>query len=164
PIYMAAQLKTLLLVFLLTLGVAGLRAQNQIRYIYDERGRLIGVVDQSGAAAIYTYDAVGNLLSITRQNAGVVSILHVSPDAGAVGQTVTLYGTGFSDTPAHNSVTFNGTSATVTASTSTTITTSVPAGATTGNIGVTAPSGSAATGSPFTIVSSTTPSITSFTP
>jgi YD repeat-containing protein len=34
-----------------------------IIYIYDELGRLVGVVDPAGDAVTYRYDAVGNLLS-----------------------------------------------------------------------------------------------------
>lgn len=37
-----------------------------INYSYDDLGRLIGVVDKNGDAATYSYDAVGNLLSISR--------------------------------------------------------------------------------------------------
>ena len=64
-------------------AVAALRAQSQpIRYIYDELGRLVAVIDSTGAAAVYHYDAVGNLLSITRQNAGVVSMQMESDASG----------------------------------------------------------------------------------
>ena len=39
-----------------------------VRYVYDDLGRLIRVVDEStGQAATYHYDAVGNILSITRE-------------------------------------------------------------------------------------------------
>lgn len=34
------------------------------QYSYDELGRLVGVVDGQGNAAVYTYDEVGNLPSI----------------------------------------------------------------------------------------------------
>lgn len=154
-----------LVVWLLVCGFAALSAQSQpIRYIYDELGRLVAVIDQTGAAAIYQYDAVGNLLSITRQNAGVVSILEFSPDSGPVGQTVTLYGTGFSATPSQNAVTFNGVSATVTSATSTQIVTSLPATATTGTIAVTTPSGSATSSTSFTVVASSTPTLSGFSP
>jgi len=37
-----------------------------IQYFYDDLGRLVTVVDQNGNVASYAYDAVGNLLSITR--------------------------------------------------------------------------------------------------
>jgi len=36
----------------------------QITYIYDELGRLVGVVDPNAERVIYAYDAVGNLTSI----------------------------------------------------------------------------------------------------
>lgn len=39
----------------------------EIAYIYDESGRLTGIIDPSGESAVYRYDAVGNLLSITRR-------------------------------------------------------------------------------------------------
>jgi YD repeat-containing protein len=38
-----------------------------ITYIYDGPGWLIGLVDPAGDTAVYRYDAVGNLLSISRQ-------------------------------------------------------------------------------------------------
>ena len=148
----------------LLIGASALTAQSPVRYVYDELGRLVAVIDTTGAAAIYHYDAVGNLLSITRQNAGVVSILEFSPDSGLIGQTVTLYGTGFSATPAQNAVTFNGVTATVSSSTTTQIVTSVPATATTGTIAVTTPSGTATSATSFTVVASSAPTITSFTP
>jgi YD repeat-containing protein len=36
-----------------------------VGYVYDSLGRVIAAYDPSGNAAAYTYDAVGNLLSIT---------------------------------------------------------------------------------------------------
>jgi YD repeat-containing protein len=48
---------------LLVLGVltlaATLTAQNPIRYVYDELGRLVGVIDTNGDAAVYQYDWYG---------------------------------------------------------------------------------------------------------
>jgi YD repeat-containing protein len=41
------------------------------RYIYDDLGRLVQVIDGQGNVATYNYDAVGNLLSITRSTGGV---------------------------------------------------------------------------------------------
>ena len=101
---------------------ASLAAQGTIRYIYDELGRLVGVIDANGDAAAYHYDAVGNLLSITRSTATTVAIIEVTPDGGPVGQTVTVYGTGFSATANQNTVSFNGTSASVASATTTTLT------------------------------------------
>lgn len=66
-----------------------------------------------------------------------LSVTSVSPAVGVAGNTITITGTGFSTTPADNTVTFNSTAAVVTASTATSITVTVPAVATTGKISVT---------------------------
>ncbi len=128
----------------------------EIRYIYDDLNRLVGVVDQQGNAAEYVYDAVGNILQIKRFNVNPsanVSISLVTPSQGNVGTTVQVFGKGFSPTPAQNTVTFSGgATATVTAATSTNLTTTVPPGATTGLINLTTPLGSAASPEPFTVL------------
>ena len=41
----------------------------QVRYVYDDLGRLIAVIDQQGRMAIYEYDAVGNILAIRHTDA-----------------------------------------------------------------------------------------------
>lgn len=150
-------------VALLLVCVIGISAQT-VRYVYDAAGRLVAVIDQNGDAAIYTYDAVGNVLSIARQSAGVVSVLQFFPKAGAVGQNVTLYGTGFSATASQNTVAFNGTSATVVSATTTQMVVTVPSGATTGTIAVTSPSGNATSSSSFSVTASTAPTISGFSP
>jgi YD repeat-containing protein len=115
----------------------------EIRYIYDKLNRLIGVVDQQGNAAEYVYDSVGNILQIKRFNVDPsvnVSISLITPNRGNVGTTVQLFGKGFSPTPGQNTVTFSGgATATVTAATVSSLTTTVPSGAITGPIAVTAP-------------------------
>ncbi|HZX72997.1 MAG TPA: CHRD domain-containing protein [Cyclobacteriaceae bacterium] len=65
------------------------------------------------------------------------TITSFTPNNGVSTATVTITGTNFSATPADNVVKFNGTAATVTASTATTLTATVPAGATSGTISVT---------------------------
>ncbi len=144
-------LGAVLLVVLLALGgrsTRHFRAEAQtgsgISYVYDDLGRLVAVIDPANGTAVYSYDAVGNILSITRQSATIVAVLQVTPNAAAIGAAVTIYGTGFSTTPSQNTVTFNGTTATVTAATATSLTTTVPTGATTGTVMVTAPGGAAA--------------------
>src|SRR6202008_2008892 len=116
-------------------------------YVYDDLGRLVAVIDPAGDTAVYEYDAVGNLLSISRFSSSVVSIIHFSPHRGQVGAQVTIYGTSFSTTASQNAVTFNGVSATVISATATQILANVPTGATTGPIAVTSPSGSATSSS-----------------
>jgi len=135
-----------------------------VTYVYDELGRLVSVINTTGDAAIYAYDAVGNLLSIARQTAGTVSIIEFTPNAGPVGTSVTIYGTGFSTTPSQNTLTFNGVTGTVLTATATKLTTTVPSGATTGPLAVTTPSGSATSGTSFTVASLNLPTVTGFTP
>ena len=64
------------------------QAQGGVIYVYDELGRLVGVVDPAGDTAVYTYDAVGNLLSISRYPSSQVSIIQFTPKTGPVGTTV----------------------------------------------------------------------------
>ena len=52
-------------------------AADQAQYIYDDLGRLVQVIDGQGNVATYTYDAVGNLLSITRNTDGIVMYRNV---------------------------------------------------------------------------------------
>jgi YD repeat-containing protein len=141
-------------------------AAGQVTYVYDEIGRLVSVVDPGGNAATYRYDAVGNVTAIERPGSTAVSISEFTPNAAPVGTTVLIYGTGFSATPSSNTVTFNGSSATVTAATSTQLTVAVPSAATTGPIGVSAPGGSATTSTSFTVTAASAgaPTITTFSP
>jgi YD repeat-containing protein len=136
-------------------------------YVYDDAGRLIAVSDPTSDTAVYNYDAMGNLLSITRQNSSVLSILNFTPKSGPIGTAVTIYGTGFSATPSQNTVTFNGTAATIVSATATQIVTTVPGGAATGPITVTTPTGSATSTTSFSVTNASAPgvpTITSFTP
>lgn len=132
---------------------AAVSGAGSVTYAYDELGRLIAVVDNSsGNAAQYIYDAVGNLQQIKNTNGSTVSIFTFTPNDGGTGLSVTIYGDGFSTTPSSNTVTFyNGKTAVVTASTLSTITTTVPTGAATGPIKVTSPNGTATSSTIFRI-------------
>jgi len=154
----------LLVVGAITMGPAPGEAAD-IVYHYDRLGRLIAVVDPASDTAVYNYDAVGNLLSITRHASSSVAVIGFDPASGPIGATVRIQGTGFSATPAQNTVTFNGVSATISAASATQLEVTVPSGATTGTIGVTAPAGSATSATSFTVATSSgAPTITSFTP
>ena len=88
------------------------------------------------------------------------TITSFSPTSAAEGATVTLIGTNFTGTTA---VSFNGVSAsTFTVDNATTITATVPAGATSATIAVTTPGGSVTSATSFTVIAA--PTITSFTP
>ena len=146
-----------LLLLSLVLVVPAYRAEAQppaIQYAYDELGRLQAVVDQQGNAAIYTYDAVGNMLSIQRVDAATlagVAITALVPDKGKAGTVVSILGKGFGGT-GQNAVAFNGAAAPVAQAFGNRIITTVPAGATTGPITVATPLGSAISPRPFRIV------------
>lgn len=110
------------------------------------------------------YDAAGNIVQIRRQATVGFAITSVDPGSGPVGAAVTIYGLGFSATPANNLVKFNGTTATVSASQAGSISTTVPAGATTGRITVTVGGVTATSSEDFAVTIPGAPTIASFTP
>src|SRR5580704_1963828 len=138
-----------------------LAQSNSIQYFYDDLGRLIRAVDQNGNVASYSYDAVGNVLAITRSTlpANGLAILNFTPQSGAPGQSVTIQGQGFSTTLSSNTVQFNGVAATVTAATANSLTVTVPSTATTGLISVTVSGQSASSSTAFTVTAGALQSI-----
>jgi YD repeat-containing protein len=133
------------------------------QYVYDGGGQLSYVIDSSGVVIQYVYDAAGNITQITRGSAsGSLVLFSFNPTSGAPGTTVTLVGSGFSTTPANNTVTFNGAAATVSNATANTLTVTVPAAATTGAIAVTVGANKVTSSANFTVIAA--PSITSITP
>ena len=127
-----------------------------IHYVHDELNRLIAVIDRDNSAAGYVYDAVGNILAIERFNVadipGSIGITFVAPSKGKVGAKVTIYGKGFGASAGQVSVSFNGVPAAVDSVSGNRISTSVPAGATTGPIVVTAPLGTATSPKAFRVL------------
>src|SRR5881409_319944 len=87
------------------------------------------------------------------------TISSFTPASGPVGTSVTISGTNFTGATA---VLFNSVSASFTVNSATAITATVPAGATSGPIGVTTPDGTASSAGSFTVINP--PTITSFTP
>ncbi len=102
-----------------------------------------------------TFD-VGSSVPVPTPN-----IASLSPTTGAVGASVTISGSNFGTTQGTSTVKFNGTTATATSWSATSIVVTVPSGATTGNVVVTV-SGLASNGVSFTVVPA--PSITSLSP
>jgi large repetitive protein len=90
----------------------------------------------------------------TATSSSAFTVLHppgiatFTPSSGGVGATVNISCTDFTGA---TSVTFNGAGATFTVVSATAITATVPAGATTGPIGVTTPAGTSTSGSSFTV-------------
>ncbi len=87
------------------------------------------------------------------------TVTNLSVTTGTIGQAVTITGTGFTWA---TQVQFNTTNAVFTIVNNTTITTTVPVGATTGLITVTNPAGNASSVASFTVIPA--PTIASFTP
>ena len=78
-------------------------------------------------------------------------IISLSPSSGAVGDSVTISGSGFGKTQGTGKVTFNGKTATVTNWADTEIKTTVPTSATTGNVVVELSNGVKSNGVMFTV-------------
>jgi trimeric autotransporter adhesin len=131
-------------------------------YVYDSNGRLVAVTSASGSTVVYSYDAVGNILSIQPIATGQLALFVFTPQQGIVGATVTLQGNGFSTTPSNNTVKFNGTVATVTSATVNQLVVTVPSGATSGPVSVTVSTNTVTSTTSFFVFQ--TPSISSFTP
>ncbi len=157
-------LRALAVAGILSLGLSAPSPAGDISYVYDHLGRVLAVIDPATDTAVYGYDAVGNLTGITRQASSTLAIFQFTPSSGPVGTAVTLYGTGFSATPASNTVKFNGTTATVATASTTVLTTTVPAGATTGTISVTVAGITATSAATFTIGTGGAPTLSSFSP
>lgn len=139
---------TLLVIFILPF----LSYADSVDYLYDDNGRLRAVIDAQSIGTIYQYDEVGNLLSITKRTVtGTVAITDFDPKEGAEGTVVTIYGKGFSATPANNTVKFNGLQASVTAATTTKLTVTAPAGVSSGKITVQNANGTATSIDDFTV-------------
>jgi YD repeat-containing protein len=130
-----------------------LQAQSSgaVSYVYDPIGRLVGVINPGGNTAVYNYDAVGNLLSISRQSSSSLAFISFGPGSGSSGSAVTIYGTGFNTTASQNTVKFNGMMATVTSASATQLSVIVPLGASTGTISVTTSAGTVTSSSSFTV-------------
>ena len=118
----------------------------------------------AGNVMQYTYDAAGNIIGIQRTSGPPVSISGFSPTSGPAGTSVTITGAGFNATPANNAVMFNGTAASISSSSATSISTTVPTGATTGRIQVTVAGVTATSAQDFVVTTPGAPIITSFTP
>jgi len=98
----------------------------------------------------------GVSFTVTPSNPNITGL---SPTFGAVGTTVTISGTGFGDIQGNSVVTFNGKAAVPTAWSATSITASVPAGASAGSVVVTV-GGVASNGVNFSV----TPNLSSINP
>jgi hypothetical protein len=117
----------------------------------------------SVTATLAASDTWGALLAAFKPAGGVAApgITSLSPTTGPAGTSVTITGTNFGASQGTSTVTFNGTAATPTSWSATSIVVPMPSGATTGNVVVTVGS-QASNGVAFTVI--IPPSITSLSP
>ncbi len=134
-----------------------------IRYTYTPASQLSAVIKPEAEYALYTWDAAGNLSSVAKKSSTTLSIIQLEPSKGAVGETVDIWGTGFSSTPSNDTVKFHGTAATVSAASTYELAVKVPSGATTGTVTVqTTTEGPVTSSQTFTVTSAVgAPTITS---
>ncbi|MGH7837118.1 MAG: IPT/TIG domain-containing protein, partial [Candidatus Binataceae bacterium] len=118
-----------LVIFRFAIGLPS--ASASIGYVYDAAGRLLIAYDAAGDAALYSYDAVGNLLSIANYPASTLAAISTSSGTGQAGGSLTIYGTDFCSSP---TVTVDGTAASVVSSTNTQIVITIPVGAGSGEV------------------------------
>ncbi|HBK87862.1 MAG TPA: hypothetical protein DDZ56_04380, partial [Cytophagales bacterium] len=124
--------------------------------------------DFNPGACVNSFTVAGGAdLFLQKMSTGIIgpppTFSSFTPTSGYPGATVTLAGTNFSTVPGINVVRFNGVQSIVTASTATSITTTVPAGATTGPVTVEIACQTATAPGNFTVLIPP-PVITSFSP
>ncbi len=123
----------------------------------------VGAITGAITVSVNGQSVTGDVFTVETPPPPKPTIVSYAPTSALVGVTVVITGTNFSTTPADNVVNFNGTTATVTASTPTSITTTVPVGAATGAITVVV-NGQSVTGDVFTVEIPPPPTIVSYAP
>lgn len=108
----------------------------------------------TGNVVVTVGGVASNGVTFTVTTASAPNITSLSPASGPVGTSVAITGTNFGTSQGTSTIKFNGTTATPTSWTATSIAAQVPAGATTGNVVVTV-GGVASNGMLFTVSTST---------
>ncbi len=107
-------------------------------YVYDANGRVVATTVSNGSSVQYSYNSLGHVSQVSAPIAsGQLAIFAFMPTHGEAGTQVTIQGQGFSSNAANDTVSFNGTVATVLSATANQLVTTVPDGATSGPISVT---------------------------
>jgi uncharacterized repeat protein (TIGR03803 family) len=109
--------------------------------VQDTNGTFYGTT--SGGGSVFGSGITYSL------NTGLGAFVEANPAAGRTGATVTILGTSLTGA---TSVTFNGVAAVFNVTSSSEVTTTVPAGATTGTVRVTTPSGTLTSNAPFRVL------------
>ena len=153
------------LLYSVVLGVGEAHAQST-SYVYDANGRVVAVTASNGTSVQYGYNTLGHINQVGAPiSVGQLAIFAFVPTHGVSGTQVTIQGQGFDSNAANDTVSFNGTVASVISATATALVTTVPSGATTGPISVTVGGQTAASATPFVVDDTgVPPSITQVSP
>ncbi|MBU6429994.1 MAG: IPT/TIG domain-containing protein, partial [Cyanobacteria bacterium REEB65] len=111
--------------------VSGLSASDYSALLALVNNSLAGNTDPVAQIALDTANNSWNAITLA-----TLSLFSFGPASGSVGTAVTASGAGFSTTAADDTVKFNGAAATVTSANSTTLSLTVPSGATSGQTSV----------------------------
>jgi len=131
--------------------MGGAHAQST-SYVYDANGRVVAVTASNGTSVQYSYNTLGHTSQISAPLApGQLAIFAFVPTHGEAGTQVTIQGQGFDSNVANDTVSFNGTVATVLSASATQLVTTVPDGATTGPITITVGTQTASSATPFVV-------------
>jgi len=131
---------------------AGTVQSQSTSYVHDANGRVVAVTANNSASVQYGYSALGHAGQISAPlSSSQLAIFTFVPMHGSAGAQITLQGQGFSPSPANDSVSFNGTVATVLSASATQLIVAVPVGATTGPISVTVNSQTVTTTTSFVV-------------
>ncbi|MBE1162354.1 IPT/TIG domain-containing protein [Dyella acidiphila] len=135
-------------------------------YVYDANGRVVATTVNNGSSVQYSYNSLGHVSQVSAPlTAGQLAIFAFMPTHGEAGTQVTIEGQGFSSNAAADTVSFNGTVATVLSATANQLVTTVPDGASSGPISVTVGGQTVASATPFVIDDTgLPPSITQVSP
>lgn len=130
----------------------GMLHARQTGYVYDANGRVVAVTANSSSTVQYSYNSVGHIKKTNApMPAGQTAIFTFSPTHGVAGTTVAIQGQAFDGSVAGNAVTFNGAPASIIAASNNQLSVVVPAGTSSGPIGVTTNGQPITSAMPFTV-------------
>ncbi len=142
-------------------GVTNVRVNgvNMASFTVDSPTQITAAIPTAATSGLISVTTAGGTANSASNFSIVPNITSLGTTSGPVGTSVTINGSGFGLATA---ITFNGVSATFSASASpyTSITATVPTGATTGTVSVTTPGGTGTSATNFTV----TPTVSSFSP
>jgi len=130
----------------------GLVQAQSTRYVYDANGRVVAVTGGTGTSVQYSYNTLGHNSQVSAPlSPGQLAIFAFMPTHGETGTQVAIQGQGFDSNAANDTVSFNGAVATVLSASPTELVATVPNGATSGPISVTADGQTATSATPFVV-------------